>query len=157
MPRLKTSGSSLMSPSREESELKRVLCELTEGHDFDDQNVDQYYLTLASIIGGWLSELARLETEPVKKTLLTMANNLRGASALLGGLETGIRSDIEIDVSSRVLNLMALDPSFGSKDSAQKLMSTFRRDAERISHVCRVAAADLPSARDKDGRKALKW
>ena len=88
MPRIKASGSSLMTPSREASELKSILCDLTEGHDFDDQSVHQYYLTLASIIGDWLSERGRLKTEPIKKTLHTMANNLRDASAFLGGFET---------------------------------------------------------------------
>jgi SAM-dependent methyltransferase len=122
-----------------------------------DHGVHQYYLTLASIIGDWLSERGRLKTEPIKKTLLTMANNLRGASAFLGGLETGIRTDIEIAVSSRVLNLIALDPTIGSMDSAQELLSSFCRDAERISHVCSVAAADLPSRPDKRGRKAKGW
>jgi ubiquinone/menaquinone biosynthesis C-methylase UbiE len=120
-----------------------------------DHGVHQYYLTLASIIGDWLSERGRLKTEPIKKTLHTMANNLRDASAFLGGFETGIRTDIEIAISSRVLNLMALDPTIGSK--ARELLSSFRRDAERIAHVCNVAAADLPRGPSKRGRKALDW
>jgi hypothetical protein len=100
-----------MSPCREESELKRVLSELCRGDIFDDAAVHQHYLMLASLIGAWLSERVRLETSPVKNALLTMAKNLSEASALLSGLETGVRSDIEIAVASRVQNLMALDPT----------------------------------------------
>jgi hypothetical protein len=70
MPRLPTSGSSLMTPCREESELKRVLSELCRGSIFDDAAVHQYYMKLASLIGGWLSERARLETVPVKNALV---------------------------------------------------------------------------------------
>jgi hypothetical protein len=59
-----------MTPCREESELKRVLSELCRGSIFDDAAVHQYYMKLASLIGGWLSERARLETVPVKNALV---------------------------------------------------------------------------------------
>jgi hypothetical protein len=146
-----------MTPCREESELKRVLSELCRGSIFDDAAVHQYYMTLASLIGGWLSERARLETVPVKNALLTMAKNLGEASALLSGLETGVRTDIEIAVASRVQNLMALNPTIGSRDSARAILGSFRRDAVSISHTCMVAAADLPSLPEKRGRKTKDW
>jgi hypothetical protein len=146
-----------MSPCREESELKRVLSDLCRGDIFDDAAVHQHYLMLASLIGAWLSERVRLETSPVKNALLTMAKNLSEASALLSGLETGVRSDIEIAVASRVQNLMALDPTIGSLDSARAMLSSFQRYADSISHTCLVAAADLPSRPEKRGRKAKDW
>jgi len=146
-----------MIPFREESELKRVLSELCPGTIFDDVAIHQHYMTLASLIGSWLSEQARLETSPVKNALLTMAKNLSEASAVLSGTETGIRSDVEIAVASRVLNLMALNPTIGSADSARALLGSFRRNADSISHTCIVAAADLPSRPDKRGRKAKDW
>jgi hypothetical protein len=157
MPRIKVTGSSLMTPSRDETELGSILCALTEGHDFDRQSVHHYYLALASMIGDWLSEQGKLETETIKKNLLSMANNLDNASALLSGLETGVRTDIEIAVSSRLVNLMALDLTIGSVDSAKKLLSSFRYNAERISHISRIAAADLPKGPDKRGRKPQGW
>ena len=66
MTRLPTSGASLMTPCREESELKHVLSELCSRTTFDDDAVHEYYVKLASLIGGWLSEMGRLETSPVK-------------------------------------------------------------------------------------------
>lgn len=86
-----------------------------------------------------------------------MAESLGKAAVLLGGLETGLRTGLEIAVASHIVNLMAIDPTIGSKDSAQKLLTTFRRDAERISHVCRIAAADLPRRPDKRGAKQKDW
>ena len=155
MPRLPTSGASVMTPCREESELGRVLSELCPGITFDEAIVHKYYMTLASLIGGWLSEQGRLETSPVKKALLTMAKDLSAASVLLSGLETGLRSDLEIEITSRVQKLMALDPTIGPL--ARDRLSSFRRDADCISHACLIAAFDLPSGPEKRGAKAKDW
>jgi hypothetical protein len=143
MPRLPTSGASMMTPCREETELGRVLSELCPGITFDEALVHKYYMTLASLIGGWLSEQGRLETLPVKKALLTMAKDLSAASVLLSGLETGLRTDLEIEITSRVQKLLALDPTIGPL--ARDRLSSFRRDADCISHACLIAAFDLPS------------
>jgi len=136
MPRLPAFGSSLMTPCREESELKRVISKLCPGTISSDAFLHDYYMTLASLIGGWLSEQARLETSPVKNALLTTTKNLSEASAFLSGFETGLRTDIEITVTSRVQSLMALNPTVGSLESARKRISSFKRDADGISHTC---------------------
>jgi hypothetical protein len=73
MARLPTSGASLMTPCRNESELKRVLSKLCPANTFDDDVAHAYYVKLASLIGGWLSGMGRLEASPVKKTLLETA------------------------------------------------------------------------------------
>ncbi len=145
-----------MTPCRE-SELERVLSELCPGTNFEDAAVHQYYMTLASLIGGWLSEQARLETSPVKNALLTIAKNLGEISTLLSGLETGVHSDLEIAVASRIRALMAENPTIGSPDAAQAVLNSFRRNALTIAHTCVVAAADLPSHPEKRGRKTKDW
>jgi hypothetical protein len=85
-----------------------------------------------------------------------MANNLSEASWLLGGLETGIRSTLEIAVASQVTNLLSMDPTLGPQ-SADELLRSFRVEADRIAHVCLVAAADLPQGPGERGRRAHKW
>jgi len=155
MTRLPTSGASLMTPYREESELKHVLSKLCPAHTFNDDAVHEYYVKLASLIGGWLSELGRLETSPVKKTLLATAKNLTAASALFSGLETGLRSDLETEVTRLVQNMMELDPTIGSLASDK--LTSFGRDADSISHACLIAAFDLPSGPEKRGRRAIDW
>jgi hypothetical protein len=146
-----------MTPCREDSELKCVLSELCPGTILDDDAVHQLYMTLASLIGSWLSEQARLETSPVKNALLTTAKNLSEASTLLSGLETGFRSDMEMTVTRRVQNLLALNPEIASLESARAMLDSFRRNADSISHTCMIAAADLPSYPEKRGRKAKDW
>lgn len=157
MPRLPTSGSSLMTPCRDESELKGVLTKLCPGALLDDATVHHHYMTLASLIGGWLSEQSRLETSPVKNGLLTLAKNLAEVASLLAGLGTGIRSDLEIETTSRVLNLLALNPAIGSPESAREMLGAFRHDADSVSHACLIAAFDLPSGPEKRGQKKKEW
>jgi hypothetical protein len=78
-----------------------------------------------------LREQERLEVSPVADAFRSIANNLSEVSRLLGGLETGIRSDLEIAVASRVANLLSMDPTVGSQ-SAQELLRSFRAEADRI-------------------------
>ena len=49
-----------------------------------------------------------------------------------------------------------MDPTVRSQ-SAQELLRSFCAEADRIAHVCLVAAADLPQAPGKRGRWAHKW
>ena len=153
MTRLPTSGASLMTPCREESELKHVLSELCSGTTFDDDAVHEYYVKLASLIGGWLSEIGRLETSPVKNALLRLSKNLSEASTLLAGFESGLRGDFELEITRRVQNIMELDPTVGASDR----LTSFRRDADSISKACLRAAFDLPSGPEKRGRRAKDW
>jgi hypothetical protein len=58
MTRLPTSGASLMTPWRDEAELKGALSELCGGVTFDDVVVRECYMQLALLIGEWLAEQA---------------------------------------------------------------------------------------------------
>ena len=116
----------------------------------------EVYWKLGAIIGLWSREQERLEVSPVEKALLSIANNLSEVSRLLSGLETGFRSSLEMAVSSRVADLLSLDPTIRSQSSQESLRS-FCVEADRIAHVCLVAAADLPQARGKRGRWRYEW
>jgi hypothetical protein len=155
LPRL--GGATLAAPYRTIGELKRALLELCNGHDFDDNSAEQYHVTLARIIGDWLSGEGRLKAAPVASALRSIEKGLSAASALLGGLETGLRSEIEIVVASHVLDLLSKDPTVGSREAARALLSSFRQDAERISHACMIAAASLPDHPEKRGAKKKDW
>lgn len=146
-----------MTPCRDKSELKQVLSELCPETTFDDATIDKYYMTLVSLLGSWLSEQGRLETAPVKRALLKLAMDLSTASVLLSGLEEGLRSSLEIEVTSRVQNLMALNPAIGPVEAARDRLGSFTSDAEIISHTCLVAAFDLPSGPEKRGAKRKDW
>jgi hypothetical protein len=156
MTRLPISGTSIASPLRSEGELKRVLSDLRVDVS-SPAAVHEIYLSLASIIGKWMSEQQRLEASSVAGSLLATARSLDEASLVLGGFETGLHSDLEIAVASRIAKYLALDPTVGSLAKAQELISSFRQDAARIAHVCMVARADLPDGPEQSGRRALDW
>jgi hypothetical protein len=156
MTRLPASGATVATPRRAEGELKRVLCELGLAQVFDEAAAHELYWKLGAIIGQWSAEQERLEVSPVAKALLSTANSLSEVSRLLSGLETGIRSSLEIAVASRVANLLSMDPTVRSQ-SAQELLRSFCVEADRIAHVCLVGAADLPKAPGKPGRWAHEW
>jgi hypothetical protein len=157
MTRLPASGASVASPYLDEGNLRRVLSDLRIGHAFDATAVHEIYLRLGEIIGRWMSEQQRLEVSPVARALLSMAKNLGEVSVLLGGLETGIHSDLEITVASRTAEYLAMDPTVGSLEKARELVSAFQQDAARMAHVCMVARAALPDRPGELGRRALDW
>jgi hypothetical protein len=96
MPRLPVSGSSIVSPLRDEGELKRVLLDL--GVDLSPAAVHELHVKLAVIIGQWMSEQQRLEVSSVSGALLSPARNLNEAAVTLGGFETGLHTGLEIAV-----------------------------------------------------------
>ena len=122
MTRLATSGARIEPPRRDEGELERVLCDLGLAQVLAEATVHELYWKFGEIIGQWSKERERLEVSPVAKALLSMANNLSEVSRLVAGLETGIRSDLEIAVASRVANLLSIDPTVGSQSKAQELL-----------------------------------
>jgi hypothetical protein len=157
MARLSTSGASVASLYRDEGEFRRILSDLRVEHAFDAAAVRDLYWKLGAIIGKWISEQQRLEVSTVGKAFLSAAKNLNEVSTLLGGLETGIHSDVEIAVASHAAKSLAIDPTVGSLEKARELVSAFRRDAARMAHVCMVARADLPDQAGERGRRALDW
>ena len=114
MARLPATGATVCSPASDLGSLQCVLADLHDGQVFDETAAHEVYGKLARIIGTWLSEQSRLQTSLLAKTLLRIAKNLSEASILLGGRETGLHSDIEIDGASRVVKYLALDPSVDS-------------------------------------------
>jgi hypothetical protein len=156
MSRLPASGSAVETPRRDEGELRSVLCDLGVARVFDEAAAHELHFKLGAIIGEWSIEQQRLEASAVEKALLSTAQNLKEASRLLRGLETGIRSALEIAVASRVVGLLSMDPTIGVQ-SGQGLLRSFCEEADRVAHVCLVAVADLPQAPGERGRRAHIW
>jgi hypothetical protein len=115
------------------------------------------WFQLAAITGSWFRVQQQLEVSSVAKALLSLGKDLREASLLLAGLETGFHRDLDIAVASRVADYLALDPHVGTRERAQELISLFREEADRLVHVAMVARADLPDRPGERGRRALDW
>ena len=157
MARFGSTGSTIASPLRDEAELRRVLAELAVSDTFDNGAVHEIYFRLSVIIGNWLSDQQRVEVDPVAKTLLRMAKNLSEVAQLMCGPETGFRNSFEIAVASQLARYLALEPTVASLDKAHELMSSFRRQAALVGHVCMVGYADLSQTVGQQGRLALAW
>jgi hypothetical protein len=157
MSKLLSPGVQLATPARTERDLAQVLSDLGVGQGFGPAAITEVYSELGKIVGGWHSEQYRLEVSDVGRALLSVARCVGEASRSLGGLETGIHSDLEIAVTTRVAQILALDPAVGSRAQAQELISSFRAEADRIAHVCMVARADLPNRPGESGRPPLAW
>ena len=105
----------------------------------------------------WLAEQQRVERSPIKKGLLSTGRNLEEISRVLGGHETGFHSDVEIEIVSQLKDYLALDPTIGSFERADQLISLFRQDAKKVAHACLVAGLDLGQQTGASGRARLNW
>jgi hypothetical protein len=81
--------------------------------------------------------------------------DLNAASTLLSGLESGLRNDLEIEITRRVRDRLAPNPMIGS--AAEERLKSFRQEAATISSTCLIAANDLPSTPEKRGAKKKDW
>jgi hypothetical protein len=157
MSRLPTSGTAFATPLKSKAALKDVLAEIKVGEAFNARAVDDLYSKIGLIIGKWLSEQSRAEGSTVAKLLLSAAHNLSEISTLLGGHETGLRSNIEMAVTSEATKYLALDPTVGSQPKARDFVSEFQQDARRMAHVCLIAGTALHDQTGSRGRPALDW
>jgi hypothetical protein len=157
MKRLPISGTSIATPFRSEGELKRALSDVGAADAFDEAGVREIYAEIGMIIGAWVQEHQSMEASPVAKALLSTARNLDEASRLLSGYETGMRTRVEIEVTSQTARFLALDPTVRTLKKAQELISSFQKEAARIAHACMIAYVDLAGESDHEGRPALRW
>ena len=157
MRRLAKRGASLLTPRRTEGDLKTALCELGVASRFDDAAIHNFYVRIAQVCGSWFSEQEATEFSPVSKALRSAGKSLLEASQLFSGHETGLRTHVEIEVTSQVAGILALDPSIGSLEKAKALISGFQQEAQRIGHACMVAYADLNQKVINEGRTPLRW
>jgi hypothetical protein len=157
MKKLSSTGASIVAPREDEAKLKGVLSELCVVDAFDEFAIHELYLKIGQIYGAWLSEQEAAEVSPVAKALRLTARNLLDASTVLSGLETGLRTHVEIEATRHTATILAHDPSVGSFDRAKELISTFREEAARIGHTCMVAYADLNQKALNEGRAPLRW
>jgi hypothetical protein len=157
MARLPVSGAAIGTPPRDEVELRRVLAELQVGHIFDESAIHELYWNLGKIVGRWLSEEQRLEVSPVAKAFLSMASSLSEISLILRALEPGLARRLELEVATRLAEYLALDPTVGSREKAEELLSALQQNAAQVAHVCLVARADLPHRTGERKQRVLAW
>ena len=112
MRRLPKRGASLLTPSLSEVDLKVALCELCVANSFDDAAIHNFYFRIAQICGSWFSEQEAAEVSPVSNALRSTGKKLLEASQLFSRHETGLRTHVEIEVTSQVagISIRVSDP-----------------------------------------------
>jgi hypothetical protein len=54
-------------------------------------------------------------------------------------------------------SILASDPEVGSRQQANKLIDSFRRDAAKLGHACRITAHELKQQVGQRGRPRGDW
>jgi len=116
--KLPIGGALIAAPRENEAKLRDVLIELGVGDAFDDSAVHELRFEIGRIYGAWPSEQEAAEVSPVAKALRSTARSLLDAAAVLSGLETGLRTHVEIEATRNTATILALDPTVGSLDRA---------------------------------------
>jgi len=157
MKRLPVRGAPVVTPRQSEDELKRALSKIGVIAIYSEAEIHDLYLDLAGVYGVWMAEEESKETLPVAAVLLKTGKSLIAASRLLNGRATGLRTQIEYEVTSQVIEILGLNATVGSVDQAEKLVEAFQESAATVGEACLVAYADLARKSPNDGRNPLLW
>lgn len=154
MKQLQIRGASFATPELGEPELEHALAKLGVAAVFGEADIHETYMEIAGIYGAWLAEEESKEVSSVASALRRTGKNLIEASKLLSGRRTGLRNQVELEVTSRVIEIMGLDPTVGN---SEELITAFQKDAASVGHACLIAYADLQRKAPNDGRAPNLW
>jgi hypothetical protein len=140
-----------------EDELREALLSLCPGTIFSSSEVHEYYLELGFISGLGYAEQYRPNATIFAATLTSIAKKLEGVAKTFQARETGLRDGHDIEIVSRLITILAANPSLGSRERAEELIQSFSKDAETLAHACRITAVDLKPHVGKSGRPQLHW
>jgi hypothetical protein len=124
---------------------------------FGDLACKEWYHRLAAIIGQWAAERDRLDISPLMETFRAIRGDLERIAKTLSGHEEGFREIHDIKFVSLLASLLAEDPEVGSRQQANKLIDSFRRDAAKLAHACSITAHELNRHVGQRGRPRSVW
>jgi hypothetical protein len=134
-----------------------VLAKLCPKGDLRELETRAFYDDLGRIIGQWSAERDRLDTSPLVKTFTAMSRDLERMAKILSGHETGLHEIHDIEAVSHLASNLALNPEVGSRQQANELIDSFRRDAAKLAHACRITAHELKQQVGQRGRPRGDW
>jgi hypothetical protein len=85
------------------------------------------------------------------------STDLDAIAKTLSAQQGGIHQGLDNEIVNQLENLLALDPEVGSREQAVKFLSSFQRNAVKISHAGLIATAGLKMQVGKSGRRQLDW
>ena len=154
MKQLQIRGVSLAAPMLGEPELEHALAKLGVAAAFSEADIHETYMEIAGVYGAWLAEEESKEVSSVATALRRTGKNLIEASKLLSGRQTGLRDQVALEVTARVIEIMGSDSTVGD---SEKLITAFQRDAASVGHACLIAYADLQRKAPNEGRSPNLW
>ncbi len=151
MKQLPIRGASAVTPSLSQDELKRALSGLGVIAVYSDEDISKLYRDLASVYGAWMAEQESKQVSAVTAALRETGKNLIKASRLLNGRATGLRSQVEFEVTTQVIAILKRNPELRGADASQ-MVGRFQADAKTVGEGCLVAYADLSRKAANEGR-----
>lgn len=134
-----------------------MLVKLCPERDFTELERKGFYDRLRSIIGRWSAEQDRLDISPLVQTFSVMRRDLERIAEILSGQETGLHEAQDVEIVSHLASMLAEDPEVGSRQQANKLINSFRRDAAKLAHACSITAHELDQQVGQRGRPRSNW
>jgi hypothetical protein len=156
-------GSSIASLYEMETNFEQVISDLTLASMTSDDEA-RIRGELAEVIGrglDWiqlskkLNPSGKLQTKSIVTSLKAVARALQEIDPTLRGLETGFRQIHEIEVATRIREVLRKNPELTTK--ADEFLSDFCGRANTISQACLVAAKHVQSTKHKRGNKPIDW
>jgi hypothetical protein len=134
-----------------------VLTKLGPKADLSKLDTQRFYGRLAAMIGQWSAEQDRLNISPLVKTFNAMGRDLERIAKILSAQEVGLQDLRDTEVVLHLGSILASDPEVGSRQQANKLIDSFRHDAAKLGHACRITAHELKQQVGQRGRPRGDW
>jgi hypothetical protein len=166
MARLPFSGAAIATPFQHgpnpriltEIDLRGVLMGLCPAAIFTEAEIAEIYLEIKRILGRWHAEQGRPDTASLAALLTEMGDHLDSIGVRLNAIENGLHHIQDIELVSKLVSTLSKEASVcSSRQQADELIGSFRRDAVKISNACRKGAADFRDHVGKSGRPKLYW
>jgi len=119
---------------------------------------------LGHVLGRGLDRIAvteklnpetKLLTKTIAGKLKAIARDLQSHEGALRGLQTGLRESLEIEVTTRIKEVLHKNPEIGI--DAGEFLGDFCDRISTISHACLVAERALALDKHEAGRKEIDW
>jgi hypothetical protein len=163
MAQVVSTGSSSGSLYECETNLARVVADLGL-QPLSSSDETEFRSELGNVIGRGLEKIAvtkklspnaKLQTKDIAGVLKAIARGLQSNEAVLRGRQTGLRQPHEIEVASRIREILSKNPEI--KIDADEFLRDSCDRISTISDACLIAARDLELNKAEAGKKAIDW